>query len=409
MSGDPVRIDVDRLLARLRRLGEVGATPEGGVSRLALSDADREGRDLVVGWMREAGLDVHIDRIGNVVGVWETGAEGLVLTGSHIDTVTNGGLYDGNLGVLAGLGAIEALQAAGFRPRTSLGVAFFTNEEGARFPPDMLGSLVFAREMSVDEGGEARGVDGSTLADELDRCGYRGQADFPVERVRAFVELHIEQGPVLEAAQVDIGVVQGVQGICWLEIEFRGESRHAGTTPMALRRDAGAAALALAAEVARLPAQRGGGQLATVGRMVLEPNLVNVVARRAVMTVDLRNTDGEVLRAAAADLARQAVAVAAAHGVEAQVRTLVDLEPVSFHGDIVETVREVARAHDLRTLDLPSGAGHDAQILARICPAGMIFVPSVGGVSHNPREHTEPGQIAAGADVLLGVLQRLAG
>lgn len=408
MSGDRLRVDADRLMARLRRLGEVGATPEGGVSRLALSDADREGRDLVVQWMREAGLDVHVDRIGNVAGVWETGEPGLVLTGSHIDTVTNGGLYDGNLGVLAGLAAIEAMKTSGFQPRRSLGVAFFTNEEGARFPPDMLGSLVFAREMSLDEAGAARGVDGSLLADELDRCGYRGAADFPIERICAFVELHIEQGPVLEAAQVDIGVVRGVQGICWLEIEFRGESRHAGTTPMALRRDAGAAALALAAEVGRLPARRGSGQLATVGRMVLEPNLVNVVPRRAVMTVDLRNTDGEALRAAAADVAREAVAAAAAHGVEAQVRTLVDLEPVTFHSQVVETVQEVAHAHGLRTLDLPSGAGHDAQILARICPSGMIFVPSIGGVSHNPREHTEPSQIAAGADVLLGVLQRLA-
>lgn len=402
-------IDGDRLLRRLQALGEVGATGDGGVCRLALTDADREGRDLVSGWMRELGLRVCIDLIGNVVGVWDAeGGDGLVLTGSHIDTVACGGLYDGNLGVLAGLEAIESLREAGFRPTRSLGVAFFTNEEGARFSPDMLGSLVFADQLSVEDALVTRAIDGPLLGAELERAGYAGCERFSIDTLKAFVELHIEQGPILEAVQSPIGVVLGVQGIHWLEVEFIGEARHAGTTPMAMRRDAGAAAFALAAGVANLAKRVGGDQLATVGRVVLEPNLVNVVARRATMTVDLRNTDGDLLRCAAAEVADLALSIAEASGLGLEIRTLVDLDPVVFDPAVVDLVREEAHHLGLSTYDLPSGAGHDAQILARVCPAGMIFVPSAGGISHNPREHTDARELVQGAEVLTSVLRRLA-
>jgi len=403
-----LRIDTQRLLRRLAALGEVGADG-GGASRLALTPADKAGRDLVVGWMREAGLEIHVDPIGNVIGLWSAGPDAeVVLTGSHIDTVTQGGRYDGNLGVLGGLEAIEALRESGLQPRRSLGVAFFTNEEGVRFAPDMMGSLVFAGGLPLAEALDTRSSDGARLGDELAAIGYAGERFFPHDKISAYLELHIEQGPVLESLGIDIGVVLGVQGIRWMEVEFRGEARHAGTTPMALRRDAGAAAFDFAAETGRLPEQIGGAQLATIGRVVLEPNLVNVVARRALVTVDVRNTDAASLRQAADQVVATARRIAEARGVDVAVRDLVDLAPVSFDPAVVDAVRAGAQALGLSTVDLPSGAGHDAQMLARVCPSGMIFVPSVGGVSHNPREFTEPRDLQAGTNVLAQVLAQLA-
>ncbi|MFT5434875.1 MAG: N-carbamoyl-L-amino-acid hydrolase, partial [Myxococcota bacterium] len=242
-----LRIDSARLLRRLDALAQVGAIDGGGCSRLALTDADHLGRDMVVGWMRDLGLEVSIDQIGNVVGTrpgLESGPP--VMTGSHIDTVRTGGRYDGNLGVLAGLEVIETLIGAGLTPRRAMAVAFFTNEEGARFAPDMLGSLVYQGDMTVADALNVVGIDGARLGDELERIGYAGSAPCGQPDVHAFVELHIEQGPVLEAEGITIGAVDGVQGILWTEVTIEGVSNHAGTTPMRLRKDAGYAAAAIA-------------------------------------------------------------------------------------------------------------------------------------------------------------------
>lgn len=403
-------VDGARLLDRLGALAAVGDTGDGGNCRLACTDDDAGGRELVVGWMHELGLDVRVDRVGNVVGVRD-GIEGgaAVMTGSHIDTVRTGGRYDGTLGVLAGLEVLRTLDDAGVRTRRPLAVAFFSNEEGARFPPDMLGSLAYAGGITLEEADAAVGIDGTTFGAELARIGWAGEVPVPGPAPHAFVELHIEQGPVLEEAGVAIGVVTGVQGISWRELTLTGESNHAGTTPLRLRHDAGLVAAQVAVAVRRIATELGGSQVGTVGSLRLHPDLVNVVAAGATMTVDLRNTDDDVLAEAERLVAAEVDAVAAAEGVTARWRPLVRFAPVTFDADVVALVEATARALGATTMRLPSGAGHDAQMLARVCPAGMVFVPSRAGISHNPAEHTDPDQLVAGADVLLRVLVGLAG
>ena len=403
------RIDRSRLLARLDTLGQVGAIDGGGVCRLALTDADGAGRDLVVSWMRDLGLRIDVDGIGNVVGTWPADRfDPPVMCGSHIDTVATGGRYDGNLGVLAGLEVIETVVTAGIETSHPLAVAFFTNEEGSRFAPDMLGSLVYAGGLPLELALDTVAIDGAVLADELTRVGYVGPMPCPARPPRAFVELHIEQGPVLEAEDVRIGVVTGVQGISWQELVLEGQSNHAGTTPIALRRDAGYVAAATAVAVRRL-AEAIPGLVGTVGRLELHPALVNVVAARATLTVDLRHPDDGVLDDAEQAVAGQVAELAETEGVTATWRRLARFPAAEFDPTVVDLVEQVAADHGLSTRRMPSGAGHDAQILAGVCPAGMIFTPSVGGVSHNPSELTRPDDLEAGANVLLDVLLRLAG
>ncbi|HET9610130.1 MAG TPA: Zn-dependent hydrolase [Acidimicrobiales bacterium] len=400
----------ERLLADLEALARVGDTGDGGNCRLALTDDDAGGRELVVGWMRDLGLDVRVDRIGNVVATRPGTDPGLdpVMTGSHIDTVRTGGRYDGTLGVLAGLEVVRALDDAGLRTRRPLSVAFFTDEEGSRFAPDMLGSLVYVGGMALEDALGIVGIDGAVLGDELARIDWAGDAAVPGPVPHAFVELHIEQGPLLEEQGVTIGAVTGVQGISWHELTLTGQSNHAGTTPMHLRHDAAYAAAEITTFVRRLAAELGGHQVGTVGRLDLHPDLVNVVAARAAMTVDLRNTDDAVLAEAERRLRAHVAEAADAEGVEAAWRRLARFAPVAFDPGVVDLVERTADKLGHSVMRLPSGAGHDAQMLARTCPTGMVFVPSRGGISHNPAEHTEPEQLAAGAQVLADVLVDLA-
>jgi len=407
---DDLRIDGKRLCARIARLGEVGAIPGGGVARLALTDADRQGRDLVVGWMRELGLAVSVDGIGNVVGVRKGREDGPpVMMGSHIDTVRTGGRYDGNLGVLGGLEVIATLEDAKIVTRRPLAVAFFTNEEGSRFQPDMMGSLVYVGGLPLDRALATVGIDGTTVGADLARIGYAGSAPVGAKGgVHAYVELHVEQGPVLEAEGFTIGAVEGVQGISWTELTLTGQSNHAGTTPMRLRHDAGLVAAEIAVFARRVAKEMGGHQVATVGALTLFPNLVNVVANRVVMTVDLRNTDEGLLKEAERRVFAFAAEAAAAEGVGIARRSLARFEPVAFAPPLVERVEAIARELGHKVRRLPSGAGHDAQILASICPACMVFVPSARGVSHNVEEFTSPSDIQAGGDVLLRLVRELA-
>ena len=409
MKAEALRIDADRLLRRLGLLAEIGAIEGGGCCRLALTDEDRAGRDLVVGWMRELGLEVAVDPIGNVFGL-RRGTEDAapVMTGSHIDTVRTGGRYDGNLGVLGGLEAVETLKAAGLVTRRPLVVAFFTDEEGARFAPDMLGSLVYVGGLSLAEGLNAVAIDGKRLGDELTRIGYAGDAPVGVHRPHAYVELHIEQGPVLDAEGVTIGAVADLQGISWQEIAITGQSNHAGTTPMRLRHDAGYAAAAIGTFLRDLAREIGGSQVCTMGKVDLHPNLVNVIAARAKLTADLRNTDEALLRESERRLALFLAELARTEGVTIATRPLARFEPVTFDDGVVALVERTATRLGHSCRRMTSGAGHDAQMLARICPAGMIFVPSVKGISHNPAEHTTPADLAAGANVLLHTLLELA-
>ena len=402
-----------RRLDELAAIGAVhGPNGERGCARLALSDADRDGRDLVVTWMRDLGLRVEIDQIGNVFatrpGTDPTLAP--VMTGSHIDTVRTGGRFDGNLGVLAGLEAVETLISAGVETRRGITVAFFTDEEGARFPPDMLGSLVYVGGMGLEAALDIEAVDdGARLGDELARIGYAGTRPVPgAEFPHCFVELHIEQGPVLEDHGITIGVVEGVQGISWTEVTISGRSAHAGTTPMQLRRDPVVVAARIADRVRALTADLGGDQVATVGRFEVHPGLVNVVAQEVTMTIDLRNTDEQALQEAERRCRSEVAAIAEAEGCAVASRRLARFEPVEFDPAMIDVVEEVASGLGHSTRRLPSGAGHDAQMLARVCPTAMIFTPSVDGLSHNIAEFTEARDVAAGADVLLHVLLRAA-
>ena len=407
-----LRIDTGRLLGRIDELGQIGRIdgPNGewGNARLALTDADRAGRDLVVAWMRELGLEVTVDAIGNVVATRAGTDPSLapVMVGSHIDTVGTGGRFDGNLGVLAGLEIVETLTQADITTERPLQIAFFTDEEGSRFAPDMLGSLVLVGGLPLEDAlGLVAADDGARLGDELHRIGYDGEAPCPTTSTpHAYVELHIEQGPILEAEGITIGVVEGVQGISWTEITIVGQSAHAGTTPMRLRHDPAYCAAAIATYVRDLTQHLGADQVGTVGRIDVYPNLVNVVPARVVLTVDLRNTDELILQEAEARLAAYLEELASVEGVEISTTSLSRFEPVEFDPATVDLVETTGRRLGYTTRRMSSGAGHDAQMLARVCPTAMVFTPSVNGLSHNIAEFTHATDIEAGANVLLQVV-----
>ncbi|CAI8325601.1 MAG: N-carbamoyl-L-amino acid hydrolase [Acidimicrobiales bacterium AG-410-I20] len=402
MDLQSLRINGDRLIQRIEDLAAVGPYESTGSCRLALTDEDRDGRDLVVTWMKDLGLEITIDGIGNVIATRPGNIDGPpTLTGSHIDTVATGGRYDGNLGVLAGIELIETLIENEIETQHPVGVGFFTDEEGARFPPDMLGSLVYVGGLSLEEALEIEAIDGAILGEELTRIGYCGPSPCPAIPPRAFIELHIEQGPLLENEGKTIGVVTGVQGISWTEYLVKGQSNHAGTTPMHLRHDAGYVAARIATEARDVATRMGERQVATVGRMNLHPDLVNVVAREACLTVDLRNTDETLLVKAESQIKECVDSLEESEGVTIESRSLARFEPVVFDQQVIKIVSDTASDLGLSATHMPSGAGHDAQMLARVCPTGMIFVPSKDGISHNPNEHTDKEDLVAGANVLL--------
>lgn len=399
-------IDIERLQQRLADLAAIGAI-EGteGSARLALTDEDKAGRDLVVGMMTDLDMTVTIDAIGNVIATMPGQIDGPpVMCGSHIDTVRTGGRYDGNLGVLAGLEVVEVLRSAGITPYRPIAVGIFTDEEGARFAPDMLGSLVYVGGLALEDALDIKAIDGPRLGDELERIGYRGPMPVPGPAPHAFVELHIEQGPVLEVEGITVGAVEGVQGISWQEVTVSGQSNHAGTTPMSLRKDPGYVAAACAAFIRDLAVELGHPQVATCGRMQFTPNLVNVVPASASFTVDLRNTNEATLQEAERRFADFLAATAEAEGCKVEAKTLARFEPVDFDASLVDMVEATAAELGHSVKRMPSGAGHDAQMFARVCPTAMIFTNSKDGLSHNPLEYTAPDDLEAGANVLLHVL-----
>ena len=396
-----------RLMERILDLARIGEIDGGGCARLALTDEDAAGRDLVVGWMHQLGLSVTTDVIGNIIGTWDVGTGVPVMTGSHIDTVRTGGKYDGNLGVLAGLEVIETLQEASFIPTRPISVGIFTNEEGSRFAPDMLGSLVYVGGLAVEEALDIIGIDGARVGDELERIGYNGATPCPGFAPHAFVELHIEQGPVLEKTDVKIGAVTGVQGISWKEVTITGQSNHAGTTPMNMRRDPSYVAAKISVFLRDLADRYGRHQVCTVGKVDLFPNLINVIPAKAVMTLDVRNTDEQILRTAELEISQFISDLSEREGVDIVSRQLARFEPVIFHPQVIDIVERVSSSHSPSVTRMPSGAGHDAQMFARICPSAMIFVPSVNGISHNAAEFTEPQDMVMGTNILLQVLIEL--
>ncbi|MCF2616610.1 Zn-dependent hydrolase [Oscillibacter valericigenes] len=407
-----VTINERRLLDRIGKLGQIGKDLDGKRTRLAADDAEKLGRDAVVAWMREAGLRVETDYIGNIFGIWETeenkGQEP-VMTGSHIDTVINAGQYDGCYGVLAGIEVIQSLKEAGVKTARPMAVAAFTNEEGVRYSPDMMGSLVYAGGMSAADACASVGIDGTVLGEELKRIGYAGTVEPGFLKPHAFVELHIEQGPILDAEGYDIGAVENLQGISWQQITIEGAQNHAGTTPISYRHDAGVAAAKVITFMRERCLKSNGKTVSTTGCIAFEPNAVNVIPSKAVFTVDVRNPDEAALQAEEKALADYLVELEKTDGVKITTERLSRFKPVLFDEGIVKLVEKYAGERNLRCRRMTSGAGQDAQNMALLCPTAMIFSPSVKGISHNPKEYAKDEDLIRCARVFMDVMSDLAG
>ena len=405
-------INKERLLDSIFMLGKIGIDASGERTRLAASDAEKEGRDFVVKQMREAGLDVVVDRIGNIFGIWQTEEnrkEAPLMIGSHIDTVINAGQYDGCYGVLTGIEIVRTLKEQKAALKRPLVVGAFTNEEGVRYQPDMMGSLVYAGDLSLDEALDSVGTDGTILRDELTRIGYGGTVDPGFIKPYAFIELHIEQGPIMDAKGISIGAVENLQGISWQRISIEGAANHAGTTPTDMRIDAGLAASKVNVFMRERCLASSGKTVCTVGTMALEPNAVNVIPSKAVFTVDVRNPNEEKLKEEEMALAAYLKKLEETDHVKIHTERLVRFEPVEFDNGICKITEKMAEKRGLSHCRMTSGAGQDAQMMARICPTAMIFVPSRGGLSHRKEEFTSREDCACGARVLLGLLLETAG
>lgn len=402
----PPSINADRLWASLMEMAEIGATPAGGVSRLALTELDRQGRDLFVRWAREAGCSVRVDAMGNIFARRAGRQDHLapVLTGSHGDSQPAGGKFDGIYGVLAGLEVLRTLNDLDIQTERPIEVVNWTNEEGSRFAPAMISSGVFAGVFDLEYGLSRADAAGITIGEALQEIGYAGPHPVGGNAIHAAFELHIEQGPILEAAGIDIGVVTGAQGQRWFEVELAGRSAHAGTTPMSHRLDAGLGMARVMERVNQLGVEQGEEGRATVGWVNLYPNSRNVVPGRALFSVEFRHPDEAVLEVLEARLREGVQAIASGIGLGHEVRRIFQYSPIAFDEDCVSKVAEAAATFAYSQKRMISGAGHDACYLNRVAPTAMIFIPCVDGLSHNEAEHSHPHWCAAGANVLLGAM-----
>ncbi len=402
-------INGDRLWASLMDMAQIGATEKGGCCRLALTDLDREGRDLFISWCRAAGCSIKLDKMGNIFARREGADPGLppVMMGSHLDTQPTGGKFDGVYGVLAGLEVLRSLDDAGIATRHPLEMVVWTNEEGSRFAPAMVASGVFAGAFDLDYGLSRTDPEGRTLGAELERIGYAGTEEVGGREIKAFFEAHIEQGPILEQEEKTIGVVIGAQGQRWYEITITGQEAHAGPTPMTRRKDALLAAARLVSEVNRIGLAHPPHGCATVGMMEVRPNSRNTIPGEVFLTVDFRHPDDAVLSEMDAALRAFAESVAREKGLQLALAEIWYSPPVQFDADCIRAVREGAQAAGLPHMDIVSGAGHDACYIARVAPTAMIFIPCEDGISHNEIEAATPEDLAAGCNVLLhAVLER---
>ncbi len=405
-----MRIDRKRLEQSIDELGKIGETPRGGLTRVALTDEDRRGRDLMVRWMREAGLRVTVDQMGNIFGE-RAGAERLppVMIGSHIDSVPTGGKYDGQLGVLCGLETIRALDQHRVRTRHPVTLAIFTNEEGARFQPAMIASGVMAGKIALEDAYNARDKDGIRLVDELERIGYLGAEPCLPRPFRAYLELHIEQGPLLEEQGFAVGIVDGIVAISWSRLTVHGVQDHAGPTPMRIRHDALVASADVVAGVRRIARELGGDLVTTVGNLTVQPNIVNAIPGKVSLSIDMRDPRGETLDLALGRLDAAVKEACAREGVRYALEHYWRVPYTPFAPDVVAAIERAAATSGARHRHILSGAGHDAQYMAAIGPAGMIFVPSRDGRSHCEEEFTPMDDIEHGATTLFLAAVDLAG
>jgi len=398
-----LRINGQRLWDSLMELAKIGATPKGGVCRLTLTDLDKQGRDLVTQWGREAGLSVTIDKIGNgfMRRAGKNNSLPPIVTGSHIDTQPTGGKFDGNYGVLAGLEVMRTLNDHGIETEAPVEVSFWTNEEGSRFVPVMMGSGVFSKTFTLEHAYAARDVDGKSVGDELARIGYIGTEEPGEHPIGAFFETHIEQGPVLEDHDVTIGVVQGVLGIRWFDCTVTGMEAHAGPTPMALRKDAMQVATHIMQEVVAAALRHAPHGRGTVGMVQVHPNSRNVIPGRVKFSIDLRNATDALVDQMADEVKAFAASLSAKTGLGIQIDLVSSYPAQAFHDDCKGAVAQAAQQLGYSNMPVVSGAGHDAVYMAQLAPTGMIFIPCKDGISHNEIESATPEHITAGCNVLL--------
>lgn len=406
-----IQIDGERLWASLMEMARIGATEKGGVCRLTLTDRDKQSRDLFTRWCEEAGCTVTVDEMGNMFARRPGKAADAppVMAGSHLDSQPTGGKFDGAYGVLAGLEVIRTLNEHDVETQAPVEVAVWTNEEGSRFSPAMMGSGVFTGTFDADTIRATTDHDGLTFGEELQRIGYAGDERAGEHPVAVYYEAHIEQGPILEAEDATIGVVTGGQGIRWYDIECTGQEAHAGPTPMPRRRDAFVAAAQLVQEVNAIGHRFAPLACATVGTGEVFPNSRNVIPGRVVLTVDLRHPDDDILEQMEAALRGACEALAQSSGVQVDCSRLWALPPQPFDPRCVDAVREGARLAGYSHRDIVSGAGHDAVFMAKVTPTGMIFIPCEGGISHNEIENASQEDCAAGCNVLLHAIMQSAG
>ena len=411
MSDNAIQINGQRLWQSLMDLARIGATERGGNCRLALTELDGQGRDLVVGWMKQAGLSVSVDRIGNIFGRRE-GSDPLrppVMTGSHIDTQPTGGKFDGCYGVLAGLEIMRTLKERGLQTEAPLELVIWTNEEGSRFVPVMMGSGVFAGKFALQTALDATDQQGKRAGDELKAIGYAGKLPVGGRLVGAYFEAHIEQGPILEAQDKVIGVVTGSLGLRWYDVSVTGMEMHAGPTPMAVRKDALFAATHLMQEVVHIALDNQPHGRGTVGVVQVYPGSRNVIPGRVHFTADLRHQDAATLAEMDQRWRNTCADVAARFGVKVELKDVQHFPPTPFSAPLVQHIREQAQRADYSHMDIVTGAGHDAVYIADVAPTAMIFVPCKDGISHNEIEDAKPAHLEAGANVLLNAMLQTAG
>ncbi len=406
-----LRINGQRLWSSLMELAQIGATPKGGVCRLTLTDLDKQGRDLVTRWAREAGMTVTIDKIGNgfMRRAGRNNSLPPIMTGSHFDTQPTGGKFDGNYGVLAGIEVVRTLNENRVQTEAPIEVAFWTNEEGSRFVPVMMGSGVFAKAFTLEHAYAAKDTEGKTVKGELERIGYIGEQEPGQHPMGAYFETHIEQGPVLEDHDITIGVVGGVLGIRWYDCVVTGMEAHAGPTPMALRKDALQVAARLMQEVVACAHRHPPHGRGTVGMVQVHPNSRNVIPGRVKFSIDLRNATDALCDAMDADIRAVAARLQAESGLPITIEMVSHYPAAPFHADCINSVAKAAAQLGYTHMPVISGAGHDAVYMSRLAPAGMIFIPCKDGISHNEIEDAKPEHITAGCNVLLHAMLERAG
>ena len=405
-----LRVDGRRLWDSIMAMAEIGPGQHGGSCRLALTDEDRAGRDLFVGWCREIGCSIEIDDMGNIFARRAGLNPGLppVVAGSHLDTQPHGGKFDGIYGVLAALEVLRSLHDNDIATEAPLEAVVWTNEEGSRFAPAMIASGVYAGLFDKQYAWARSDSDGKTIGEELRRIGYLGDAVCGKHEIGALLEAHIEQGPILEAERRQVGVVVGGQGQRWYDLTLKGQDSHAGSTPMPGRRDALVAAAEIIASVQALALERAPEAVSTVGAMDVRPNSRNTIPGEVFLSVDIRHPEAEELAGMAAELAQRVDDIAARHGVEFDLEEIWEKPPVKFDSRCIDAVESAASELGYSHQRIVSGAGHDACQVCLVAPTSMIFVPCAGGLSHNEAESAEPEDLEAGCNVLLHAMLSLA-